>query len=101
MTDFQTFNSRHRRLAILRFLEASPGYTSNVSILTDVLNSDDIGIQTSRDQTTTELAWLAENGFVTLGGREDFRVATATGRGVEIALGRATHPEIKRPGPRA
>lgn len=101
MSDFQAFNSRHRRLAILRFLEASPGYTSNVSILTDVLNSNQIGINTTRDQTSTELGWLAENGFVTLGGREDFRVATATARGVEIAMGRTTHPEIQRPGPRA
>ena len=100
MIDFLAFNSRHRRLAILRFLEVSPGYTSNVSILTDVLNSDHVGIKTSRDQTATELAWLAETGFVTLAGREDFRVATATGRGVEIALGRATHPDIQRPGPR-
>lgn len=100
MTDFHTFNSRHRRLAILRFLEVSPGYTSNASILTDVLNSDQIGINTSRDQATTELSWLAENGFVTLGGRADFRVATATARGVEIALGRATHPDIQRPSPR-
>jgi len=101
MTDFHLFTRRHRRLAILRWLETSPGYTSNVSILTDVLNSDNIGIQTSRDQTTTELAWLAETGFVTLAGREDFRVATATARGVEIALGRATHPDIQRPGPRS
>ncbi|NEX47616.1 VpaChn25_0724 family phage protein [Pseudotabrizicola algicola] len=100
MTDYLAFNSRHRRLAILRFLEAIPTYTSNVSILTDVLNSDRIGIDTTRDQATTELGWLAENGFVTLGGSSDFRVATATARGVEIATGRATHPDIQRPSPR-
>ncbi len=92
---------RHRRLAILRFLQASPTYTSNVSILTDVLNGSDIGIDTSRDQTATELGWLAEQGFVTLGGRPDFVVATATTRGVDIALGRAGHPEIQRPAPRS
>ncbi|MCL4065911.1 ArsR family transcriptional regulator [Pseudomonas sp. GX19020] len=101
MSDFNAFNSRHRRIAILRFLEESPGYTSNVSILTDVLNSNHIGISTTRDQTVTELNWLSENGFVSLGGRDDFRVATATSRGVEVAMGRATHPEIQRPGPRA
>lgn len=100
MNDYGETLRRHRRLAILRFLEASPTYTSNVSILTDVLNSDRIGIDTSRDQTTTELAWLAENGFVTLGGQPDFRVATATARGVDVALGRATHPDIQRPSPR-
>lgn len=100
MTDYVEHIGRHRRLAILRFLEQSAGYTSNVSILTDVLNSSRIGINTSRDQTTTELAWLAENGFVTLGGDVGFRVATATARGVDVALGRALHPDIQRPGPR-
>lgn len=92
--------ARHRRLAILRFLADSPSYTSNVSILTDVLNSPQIGIDTTRDQTTTELSWLAENGFVTLAGEPSFRVATATARGVEHALGRAVHPDIQRPSPR-
>lgn len=100
MTDYQHTLSRHRRLAILRFLEQSPTFTSNVSILTDVLNSNAIGIDTTRDQTTTELAWLAEQGLVTLGGQTDFRVATATSRGADVALGRATHPDIQRPSPR-
>lgn len=100
MNDYQQTLSRHRRLAILRFLEQSPTFTSNVSILTDVLNSNAIGIDTSRDQTTTELAWLSENGFISLAGQPDFRVATATARGVDIALGRATHPDIQRPSPR-
>ncbi|MFE3838896.1 VpaChn25_0724 family phage protein [Pseudogemmobacter sonorensis] len=89
---------RHRRLAILRFLGESPSYTSNESILTDMLNSNEIGIDTSRDQTKTELAWLAEMGLVQLVGCEEFRAATVTARGVDIALGRATHPEIQRPG---
>jgi len=100
MTDYQQTLRRHRRLAILRFLEQSPTFTSNVSILTDVLNSNAIGIDTSRDQTTTELAWLAEQGLVTLAGQPEFRVATATARGADIALGRATHPDIQRPSPR-
>lgn len=100
MTPYHATLARHRRLAILRFLADSPTYTSNVSILADVLNGPTIGIDTSRDQTTTELVWLAENGFVTLGGQPDFRVATATARGVDTALGRATHPDIQRPSPR-
>jgi len=100
MSDYLEHVGRHRRLAILRFLEQSAGYTSNVSIVTDVLNSNKIGLTTSRDQTTTELSWLAENGFVTLGGDAAFRVATATARGIDIALGRAVHPDIQRPSPR-
>lgn len=101
MMDYQATMSRHRRLAILRFLQQSPTYTSNVSILTDVLNSNEVGVDTSRAQTTTELYWLAENGFVTVSGSTEFLVATATARGVDVAFGRATHPEIQRPSPRA
>lgn len=100
MSDYAETLRRHRRLAILRFLEASPTYTSNVSILTDVLNSNQIGIDTTRAQTGTELHWLAEQGFVTVSGGPEFLVAQATARGVDIALGRATHPEIQRPSPR-
>lgn len=100
MTEYAETLRRHRRIAILRFLEASPTFTSNVSILSDVLNSDRIGINTSRAQTATELHWLAEQGFVTVSGDTDFMVVQATARGVDIALGRATHPEIQRPSPR-
>ena len=100
MSDYAETLRRHRRIAILRFLEALPTYTSNVSILTDVLNSDRIGVNTSRDQTRTELKWLEEQGFVTLAGQDDFLVPTVTARGVDVALGRSTHPDIQRPSPR-
>jgi hypothetical protein len=90
---------KHRRLAILRHLEACVDYTSNASILGDVL--DGVGVTSTRDQVITELAWLKENGFVSYEDRADFIVAEATRRGVEIARGIATHPEIQRPGPRA
>jgi hypothetical protein len=100
MTDYQVTLRKHRRLAILHFLEESQGFTSNVSILTEVLNSNKVGITSTRDQTATELVWLSENGFVTLAGDSDFWVATATTQGVDIALGRSTHPHIQRPSPR-
>ena len=89
---------KHRRLAILRHLEQCADYTSNASILTDVL--DGVGVTSSRDQVITELAWLKENGFVSYQDGGDFIVVEATARGVEIATGRATHPDIKRPKPR-
>lgn len=90
---------RHRRLAVLRHLADCAGYTSNASILVDAL--DGVGLRSSRDQVVTELAWLRENGFVSYEDTADFIVVEATTRGVEIAMGRATHPEIQRPGPRA
>ncbi|MBM2294688.1 hypothetical protein JQX09_22520 [Sulfitobacter pseudonitzschiae] len=89
---------KHRRLGILRHLEACSGYTSNASILTDVL--DGVGIASTRDQIVTELTWLRENGFVAYDDNVAFVVVRATQTGVEIALGRSTHPDIQRPSPR-
>lgn len=98
MSNYNAMLRRHRRLAILRHLEACSDYTSNASILTDVL--DGVGVTSSRDQVVTELAWLRENDFVTYEDRTDFIVVEATGRGIEIARGRAVHPEIQRPSAR-
>ncbi|WP_158971974.1 VpaChn25_0724 family phage protein [Chachezhania sediminis] len=98
MTAYNETLRKHRRLAILRHLEACMDYTSNASILTDVL--DGVGVTSSRDQVVTELAWLKENGFVTFEDAGAFLVVEATARGVEIARGRALHPEIQRPSAR-
>ncbi|MGC9368694.1 MAG: hypothetical protein ACP5DX_04045 [Paracoccaceae bacterium] len=99
MSDYaQTTLRRHRRLAILRHLEGCLDYTSNASILTDVL--DGVGVTSSRDQVVTELAWLKENGFVAYEDNGGFLVVEATQRGVEVARGRAGHPEIQRPSAR-
>ena len=89
---------KHRRLAILRHLEACSDYTSNASILTDVL--DGVGVGSTRDQVITELTWLNDNGFVTTSAKGDFVIATITQSGVEIALARGTHPDIQRPSPK-
>ena len=99
MTDYSDHIRRHRRLAILRHLEACSEYTSNASILVDVLRG--VGVQSTRSQVITELTWLRENGFVTTVDQGDFVIATATLHGAEIAQGVATHPEIQRPRPRA
>lgn len=98
MSDYAESLRRHRRLAILRHLEACGEYTSNASILVDVLRG--VGVTSTRSQVVTELAWLAEQGLVEAVDRGDFVIATATDRGVEIARGLATHPEVQRPGPR-
>lgn len=98
MSDYSETLRKHRRLAILRHLEACAEYTSNASILQSVLSG--VGVQSTRDQVVTELAWLREQGMVDYDDRADFLVVIATRRGVEVARGIATHPEIQRPSPR-
>ncbi|MEL7167532.1 MAG: hypothetical protein AAGL96_18880, partial [Pseudomonadota bacterium] len=61
---------------------------------------DGVGVTSSRDQVVTELTWLKDNGFVTYTENGGFVVAEVTARGVEIAQGRATHPDIQRPSAR-
>ena len=98
MSDYQATLRKHRRLAILRHLERCSEFTSNASILVDVLRG--VGVTSTRSQVITELAWLAENGFTENDDRGDFVITTATERGIEIAQGQATHPDIQRPNPR-
>lgn len=97
MSDYRDTVRKHRRLAILRHLEACSGYTSNASILTDVLKG--VGVSSTRSQVVTELTWLSDQGFASLEDKGGFVIVTATIPGVEIARGDATHPEIQRPAP--
>ncbi len=90
---------KHRRLSILRILDGAPGYSSNESILTGMLNQFRIG--STRDQVRTELAWLAEQGLVTTEDLAGLYMATATQRGIEISQGISTHPDIARPSAKA
>lgn len=96
MKNYSETLRRHRRIAILRHLHQSVEYTSNVSILADVLCG--LGITSTRDQVVTEIVWLGENDFVEFTDHgAGFFVVVATGRGIEIATNRATHPGIQRP----
>lgn len=91
----RALESEHRRLTLLRHLERSARHTSNASILKDVANG--VGVPSTRDQVHADLAWLDEQGLVTLARSGDFVVATATARGCEVATGHALHPGVKRP----
>ena len=97
MSDYVETLAAHRRLTILRFLNDSPEYTSNASILTGVCNS--LGVTSTRDQVQGDIGWLAEQGLARVRNTGDFAVVTATGRGVEVALGRARHDGVQRPQP--
>lgn len=87
----------HRRLSILIYLAAAPGYAANASILQDVLTG--LGLSATSDQVAAELAWLGEQDLVRLSGGPSLPVATATLRGIEVAQGLAQHPGVRRPRP--
>ena len=89
----------HARIAILRMLEDAPRYTSNVSMMTDLLQR--FGIGYTRDQVTGEIHWLREQGLVTIEDHAGFLVVTATVRGVEVAQGVIAYPGVQRPRPGA
>lgn len=88
----------HLRLSILRLLREAPGYALNDSLITDCIG--DIGIAATRDQVRVCLAWLSEQGLVTLDAEGRVGIATLTERGGDVATGRAACPGVKRPSPR-
>lgn len=94
---FANTQSEHRRLAILKHLAACSSYTSNASILQDVLNG--VGIRSSREEVMRDLVWLGEKALVEIVDHEDFVIATATGRGCEVARGELAMDGVKRPRP--
>lgn len=95
---FSDLVSQDRRLVILRLLAEDLDHKLNTSVLQDAL--DLIGHGCSRDCVETECAWLEEQGLVAVErvGRDNaVTVVRLTGRGQDVAEGRATVPGVKRP----
>jgi Fe2+ or Zn2+ uptake regulation protein len=92
---FADLLAQDRRLVILRFLAEDQDRTLNTSILQDAL--DQVGHGCSRDCVETECAWLAEQGLVTRQQVGPVTVVTLTGRGQDVAEGKASNPGVKRP----
>lgn len=87
--------TEHRRLAILKHLARSSEYTSNASILIDVVRG--VGVATSESQMHTSLAWLDEQELIQMTDHGHVVVAVATAQGVDVAEGRSVVPGVKRP----
>lgn len=85
------------RLAMLQILAESMGYSANLSVLCTLLER--MAHHLSRDQVRAELAWLADQGLVTLQDLGATLVARLTERGADVAAGRALVPGVKRPSP--
>lgn len=95
---YQDLVAQDRRLSVLLLLEASPGGVGNEALLHAAL--PDFGHTPSTDQVRGDLAWLAEQGLVTTRDTHGLTVASLTGRGQDVAQGRAVVPGVKRPRPR-
>lgn len=89
--------AQHLRITILRLLVEEPDYALNDSLIQDMVPA--FGFRPSRDRIRTQLAWLAEQGLITLAPSGGCQVARLTERGEDVARGRATVPGVKRPSP--
>jgi hypothetical protein len=97
--EYSELKDQHHRLIILRLLKSDTAYKLNDSMLQDGMEY--VGQKCSRDRIRTHLAWLREQGLVTL--EEVFDgavyVATLTSRGIDVVDGSAVVPGVKRPRP--
>ena len=94
---FSAILSADLRLAVLRLLAEAAGYDLSELVLSSALAQ--FGHRPSGDVLRSELAWLEEQGLVTLRSAGDVQVAELTSRGADAAAGRATVPGVARPPP--
>lgn len=95
--NFSELKTADMRLAMLRSI-ADDGYSLNESMLQAVLEM--YGHSVTRDRVRTEMRWLEEQGLVENEDVAGILVAALTGRGVDVATGRARIDGIKRPRPK-
>lgn len=88
-----------RRLVLLRLLREQTAYRTNSSILHSGLHA--LGVAASRDDVTTDLHWLQDQGLVRLTEPvEGVLVAELASRGSDVASGQAIVPGVSRPSPK-
>jgi len=83
-----------RRLEILHFLAEAPGYEAGEGLIYQAIT-----VTGSADQVAADLAWLNEQGLVTMTSPGGYKLATITRRGLDVARGRARAPGVARPLP--
>ncbi len=99
MNNFATYQDADRRLVLLRGLEAAVQYRGPALLLRRFC--DAVGHVVSAERIETDLAWLAEQGLLTLDTGAGVTVATLTTRGLDVATGRAKCPGVAQPQPGA
>lgn len=93
----QLILQQDRRLSLLLSLNAMTNYEANESMLNICL--EQYAHHVSRDLLRNELAWLEEQGLISVREVGDYKVAKLTGRGADVATGRAEVPGVKKPRP--
>lgn len=86
-----------QRLVLLQVLEENVDYAHNETVLQRALEA--MGHSISSDRLRTELAWLSEQGLITVENLAGLQVAKLTNRGEDVALGHARVPGSARPRP--
>lgn len=97
---YQDFETKGRRLAILRILARRTQYTTNEYSLNDEL----VGAyahRVSRDRLQGDLAWLEEQQLVITQSPRAGMIVTLTSRGHDVANGLASVPGVAKPLPEA
>jgi len=97
MANLSDLHTETRRLEILRVLSVDPGYRTSDALLQRALEV--YGLSASRDQIRTDLAWLAEQGLVSVEALGGLHLAKLAGRGEDVAKGLARVPGVARPRP--
>lgn len=87
----------HARLIILRELHNQSNYTSNDSMLQQVLES--FGIAKTRDWIRGELDWLADMNALTKTSAGTVWIVTLAAKGIEHVERRLLIEGVKRPSP--
>jgi hypothetical protein len=94
---FAEYQTADRRLVLLKALESAAQYRANAYLLRRF--ADSLGHVVSADRIEQDLAWLAEQGLVTVEKTLEVTVATLTARGQDVATGRARVPGVQQPAP--
>lgn len=89
--------AQEQRRLILEALEQDTDYTASDTMLQIWL--DQFSLALSMDKLRTELAWLSEQGLLEIELSGMMHIAKLTGRGLDVASGRATNPGIARKRP--
>lgn len=93
----ESVETEFRRLKMLQYLAAIPGYEAAATVLR--LHCGRIGVPTTSDQVVAAMAWLAEQELVTSRVYNNEPIIRLMHKGREVALGHANVPGIMRPDP--